>query len=226
MRDGTRYVSKALFVVAGVRTDGYREIFTFSIADAEHELTWEGIFSDLKEIGLNKVDLIISDGHNGIQTAAETMFPGASWQMCHVHFIRAVLRKVPRKYHKEIAETLKECLSDLHRLMEFAVQLDERRFSRAADTIHRFNHGLMNYRSFPPEYWTKIRTTNLLERVNKELKRRSRKIGAFPNDASLLRLAGSILIDINEEWITGNRYLFVKSEMISLDTVAADFTAI
>jgi transposase-like protein len=83
----------------------------------------------------------------------------------------------------------------------------------------------MNYRAFPPEFWKKIRTTNLLERVHKELKRRSRKIGAFPNDASLLRLAGSILIDINEEWITGNRYLSVKSEMISLDT-AAEFTAI
>lgn len=225
VRDGVRYVSKALFVVAGVRTDGYREIFSFNVADAEHELTWEGIFSDLKERGLNKIDLIISDGHTGIRTAAETMFPGSSWQMCHVHFIRAVLRKVPRKYHKEIAETLKECLSDSHRLQEFAIQLDERGLSRAADTIRRFNHGLMNYRSFPPEFWKKIRTTNLLERVNKELKRRSKKIGAFPNDASLLRLAGSILIDINEEWITGNRYLSVKSEMISLDTVAADFTA-
>jgi len=226
VRDGVRYVNKALFVVAGVRTDGYREIFTFSIADAEHELTWEGIFSDLKERGLNKVDLIISDGHPGIQTAAETMFPGSSWQMCHVHFIRAVLRKVPRKYHKEIAETLKECLSDSHRLQEFAVQLNERGLARAAaDTIHRFNHGLINYRAFPPEFWKKIRTTNLLERVNKELKRRTRKIGAFPNDASLLRLAGSILIDINEEWITGNRYLSAKSAIISLDRGAADFTA-
>jgi len=226
VRDGVRYISKALFVVAGVRTDGYREIFSFNVADAEHELTWEGVFSDLKERGLNKVDLIISDGHNGIQTAAEIMFPGSSWQMCHVHFIRAVLRKVPRKYHKEIAETLKECLSDPHRLQEFAGQLDERGLTRAADTIRRFNHGLLNYRAFPPEFWKKIRTTNLLERVNKELKRRSRKIGAFPNDASLLRLAGSILIDINEEWITGNRYLSVKNEMISLDTEAADFTAI
>jgi transposase-like protein len=84
----------------------------------------------------------------------------------------------------------------------------------------------MNYRAFPPEHWKKIRTINFLKRINKELKRRSRKIGAFPNDASLLRLAGSILIDINEEWITGNWYLSVKSEMISLDTVAADFTAL
>jgi transposase-like protein len=226
VRDGVRYINKALLVAVGVRTDGHREVLTANVADAEHELTWEGIFSDLKERGLTKVDLIISDGHTGIQAAAERMFPGSSWQMCHVHFIRAVLRKVPRKYHKEIAETLKECLSDSHRLQEYAVQLDGRGLSRAADTIHRFNHGLMNYRAFPPEFWKKIRTTNLLERVHKELKRRSRKIGAFPNDASLLRLAGSILIDINEEWITGNRYLSVKNEMISPDTVAADFTAI
>ena len=226
VRDETRYVNKALLVIIGVRTDGHREVLGARVADAEHELTGEGMFSDLKEQGLTKVDLIISDGHTGIQSAAGRMFPGSSWQMCHVHFIRAVLRKVPRKYHKEIAEVLKECLTDSGKLLEYATQLDERGFSRAADTIHRFHHGLMNYRSFPPEFWKKIRTTNLLERVNKELKRRSRKIGAFPNDASLIRLAGSILIDINEEWITGNRYLSVKNEMISLDTVAADFTAI
>jgi len=226
VRDDTRYVNKALLVIIGVRTDGHREVLGARVADAEHELTWEGMFSDLKEQGLTKVDLIISDGHTGIQSAAGRMFPGSSWQMCHVHFIRAVRRKVPRKYHKEIAEVLKESLTDSGKLLEYATQLDERGFSRAADTIHRFHHGLMNYRSAPPEFWKKIRTTNLLERVNRELKRWSKKIGAFPSDDSLLRLAGSILIDINEEWITGSRYLSLKSEMISLDTVASDFTAI
>jgi putative transposase len=150
VRDGVKYVNKALLVVVGVRTDGHREILAGHVADAEHELTWEGIFSDLKERGLTKVDLIISYGHTGIQSAATRMFTGSSWQMCHVHFIRAVLRKIPRKYHKEIAETLKECLNDSGRLQEFAFRLDEQGFSRAADTIHRFYHGLMNYRAFPP----------------------------------------------------------------------------
>jgi transposase-like protein len=84
----------------------------------------------------------------------------------------------------------------------------------------------VNYRAFPPAHWKKIRTPNLLERVHKELKRRSRKIGALPTDASLIRLTGSILIDINEEWITDNRYLSVMNEMISLDTGCADFTAL
>ena len=96
-RDWVRYVSKALVIVVSVSTNGYREIFTFSIADAEYDLNWEVIFSDLKERGLSKADLIISEGNKGIQAAAETMFLGSSWQMCHVQFIRAVLRKVPRK---------------------------------------------------------------------------------------------------------------------------------
>ena len=225
-REGIRYISKTLLVVAGVNEDGYWEIPGARVAEAEHELTWEGIFSDLKEWGLCSVDLVISDGQNGIQAAAEKMFPGSSWQMCHVHFIRAVLRKVSRKYHKLIAERLKESLSDPSLLTAYAKELDETGFAKAADTIYRFEYGLMNYRAFPPEHWKKIRTTNLLERVHKEVKRRTKKVGNFPSENSLLRLAISVLIDINEEWILGNRYLSVKSEIISLDTAAADFTAI
>jgi transposase-like protein len=186
VRDQTRYVNKDLLVIIGVRTDGRREVLTARVADAECELTWEGMFSDLKELGHAKIDLIISDGHTGIQSAAGRMFPGSSWQMCHVHFIRAVLRKVPRKYEKEIAKVHKESLTDSGKLLEFAAQLDERGLSRATDTIYRFQTGLMNFRAFPPEFWKKIRTTNLLKCVNRELKRRSKKIGAFPSDASLL----------------------------------------
>ena len=171
------------------------------------------------------MDLVISDGHTGIQSAAERMFPSSSGQMCHVHFIRAVLRKVSRKYHKLIAERLKECLSDPALLLAYAKELEDTGCTRPADTIYRFEHGLMNYRVHPPEHWKKIRIANLLERVHKEIKRRTKKIGAFPDDASLFRLGVSILIDINEEWIMGNRYLSVKSEMSTLNT-GAEFTAL
>jgi transposase-like protein len=145
--------------------------------------------------------------------------------VCHVHFIRAVLRKASRKYHKLIAEQLKECLSDPTLLLAYVKELVDTGFSKAADTIYRFDHGLMNYRAYPPEHWKKICTTNLQERVHKEIKRRTKKVGVFINDASLLRLAVSILININEEWITGNRYLSVKCEMIFLDT-GAEFTTL
>jgi transposase-like protein len=108
----------------------------------------------------------------------------------------------------------------------YTKELENTGFSRAADTIYRFEHGLMNYRAYSPEHWKKIQTTNLLERVHKEIKRRTKKVGAFTNESSLLRLAVSILIDINEEWITDNRYLSVKNEMISPDTGAAEFTVL
>ena len=225
IRDGVRYVNKALLVIAGIRNDGFREILGARIADCEDESTWEDIFSDLKERGLVKVDLVISDGHKGIQAAAVRSFLGSSWQMCTVHFVRAVLRKLPKKVHKEIAQLLRESLTDPRRLQECADELEIRGFSRAADTVERFIPGLLNYRIAPQEHWRRIRTTNMLERLNKELKRRSRAIGAFSNDASLLRLAGTILMDINEEWITGQRYLS-GSEVIVCQDTRAEFTAL
>jgi len=122
--------------------------------------------------------------------------------MCQVHFIRAVLKKISRKDHKVVVTILKDSLGDPRRLQECIEELESRGFSRAADTVERFQFDLMNYRSFPADHWRRIRTTNLLECIHKELKRRYRSIGAFPNDPSLLRLVGSIIIDINEEWIT------------------------
>jgi putative transposase len=116
-----------------------------------------------------------------------------------------------------------ESLSDPRRLQECISELESRGYSRAADTVERFQFDLMNYRRFPAEHWRRIRTTNLLERVNKELKRRYRSIGAFPNDSSLLRIAGSILMDINE-WITSRRYLSDVGEIFSVDT-GAEITA-
>ena len=205
-------------MIAGIKDDGIREILGARIADCEDELTWEDLFSDLKDRGLQHVDLVVSDGHRGIRKAVEQSFHGSSWQMCHVHFIRAVLKKIPRKDHKEIATLLKESLGDQRRFQECIGELESRGYSRAADSIERFQYDLMNYQSFPHDHWKRIRTTNLLERVNKELKRRSRSIGAFPNDPALLRLAGSILMDINEEWITGRRYLSDVGEISSADT--------
>jgi len=130
IRDGVRYVNKALLVIAGIRCDGFREILHTRIADCEDESTWEDIFSDLKERWLVKVDLVISDGHKGIQAAAERSFLGSSWQMCTVHFVRAVLRKLPKKVHKEIAQLIREFLTYPRRLQGCADELEIRRYSR------------------------------------------------------------------------------------------------
>jgi transposase-like protein len=212
VRTESRYVTKAFLIVTGIRDDGYREILGARIADGEDELFWSGLFQDLKDRGLSGVKLVISDGHKGIQKAVEKSFLGASWQMCHVHLVRAVLRNVAKKYHKEIADKLKMALEDETKMQELILELESRGYSKAADTLEHFQFSLWNYRSFPTSHRRRIRTTNGLERINKELKRRTRVVGAFPSDRSFMRLGVSILIDINEEWMTTKRYLSMDED--------------
>jgi len=212
VRTDSRYVTKAFLVVMGIRDDGYREILGARIADGEDELFWSGLFQDLADRGLSGVKLVISDGHKGIQKAVEKSFLGASWQMCHVHLVRAVLRNVAKKYHKEIADKIKIVLEDETKMQELIQELEDRGYSKAADTLEHFRFSLWNYRSFSREHWRRIRTTNGLERINKELKRRTRVVGAFPSDKSFMRLGVSILIDINEEWMTTKKYLSMDTD--------------
>jgi transposase-like protein len=210
VRTDGRYVNKALLIVTGIHEDGYREILGATVADSEDEAFWESFYEGLKARGLNGVKLLTSDGHKGIQKAVGRNFLGASWQMCNVHFMRAVLKNIPKKDKKEIAYMLKEALEDESKMQKLAVVLDEKGYSKSAETIERFRFDLWNYKAFPRTHWKRIRTTNSLERINKELKRRSRAAGAFSNDQSLLRLAVCIMMNINEEWITGNRYLSLE----------------
>jgi transposase-like protein len=212
VRTDSRYITKAFLVVTVVRDDGYREILGARIADGEDELFWTGFFDDLKDRGLSGVKLVVSDGHKGIQKAVEKSFLGASWQMCHVHFIRAVLRNVAKKYHKEIADKIKIALENETEMQQLYLDLESRGYSKSAGTIEHFQFSLWNYRSFPRNHWRRIRTTNGLERINKELKRRTRVVGAFPSDQSFMRLGASILIDINEEWMTTKKYLSMDTD--------------
>jgi len=131
--------------------------------------------------------------------------------MCHVHFVRDVLRKLPRKRWKEIAERLNESLKSVEKLQVFITELEEKGVEKAAKTCERFIFALFNYQKYPRSHWKRIKTTNMLERINKELKRRTRVVGTFPNDAALLRLAVAVLLDINKEWLLGRRYLTMES---------------
>lgn len=210
VRSGGQYRNKALFIAVGVREDGYREILGSKIADVEDEGFWSIFFEELKERGLREVMLVISDGHKGIQKAVQEVFLGSSWQMCTVHFERAVLKNIPKKDKAEVAYELREALDDENKMQLLANKLHEMGYSKSSETIERFRFDLWNYKAFPRQHWRRIRTTNGVERINKELKRRSRVAGAFSNDESLLRLAICIMMDINEEWITGRKYLSLE----------------
>ncbi len=219
-----RYVNKALFIVAGVRSDGLLEVLGARIAEREDEGLWHEYFEELKERGLRDVRMVISDGHHGIKSAVENCFPGASWQMCQVHYCRAVLRKLPQTLHKEAGERLRSLNEDPEGMSLYAIELEETGYVAAARTIERYSLDLFNYMGFPKTFWRRIRTTNLLESTNRELKRRSKVVGAFPNDQSLLRLAVSILMDKNEEWMTAHRFLNLENHPINQDTTATEIT--
>jgi len=212
VRDSGKYVTKAFLIVTGIRDDGCREVLGAKITDNESEGFWSGFFDELIDRGLKNVKLVVSDGHKGIQSAVQSRFLGAAWQMCQVHFSRAVLNNIPNRDKEVVAEKLRQGFEDESKMAELAVELRQKRYSKAADTIDRFSQDIWNHRAFPKEHWKKIRTTNGLERINKELKRRSRVVGAFPNDGSLLRLGVAILMDINEEWLTGRKYLSMIEE--------------
>ena len=208
VRRNSRYLNTAVLIIAGIREDGYREILGVHVADSENEGFWLSLFEELKSRGLHGVQLVISDGHEGIQKAVKTSFIGASWQMCQVHFLRAILRNIPRKRQSEVIPLVKSALNGYEdRLSDVAEKLERMGFHKAADTVELFMFDVGNYRDFPIEHWKRIRTTNMVERVNAEIKRRTKVVAAFPSRESLLRLIGSILIDMNEDWVTGNRYL-------------------
>jgi len=210
VRSQGRYKNKALLIVTGIHENGYREILSAKVQDNEDEPAWVSLFEELERRGLKGVQLVTSDGHKGIQKAVEKSFLGASWQMCNVHFMRAVLKNIPKKDKAEVAYELRVALEDESKMQILANKLNQKGYSKSAETIERFRFDLWNYKAFPRPHWIKIRTTNGVERINKELKRRSRVAGAFSNDESLLRLAVCIMMDINEEWITGRRYLSVE----------------
>ncbi len=207
VRSNGRYINKALLIATGIHKNGCREILTAKVEANEDEPVWENLFEELKVRGLKGVQLVVSDGHKGIQKAVEKAFLGSSWQMCNVHFVRAVLKNIPKKDKTEVAYELRDALEEESRMQLLANELDQKGYLKSAETIERFRFDLWNYKAFPRKHWRRIRTTNGLERINKELKRRSRVAGAFSNDESLLRLAVCIVMDINEEWITGSKYL-------------------
>ena len=207
VRDEGRYGNKALYVCIGINPEGRREILSSRLYNSETEVEWESFFDDLKSRGLKGVELVISDGHRGIMEAVSRSFLGASWQYCHVHFMRNLMKIIPKKKWPSVSMIVKEALENESLISTAQDVLVDKGLEKASEMFERWHASLYNYMAFSPSDQRRLRTTNVLERLNLELKRRTRKIGAFPSDQSLLRLAVSIMMDINEEWITGRRYI-------------------
>jgi len=203
--------SMSILIAYGVNEFGQREILGLWLGDSESETTWEKLFKELKSRGLSNVDLVVSDNHAGLVNALKKQFQGAAWQRCQVHFMRNILGHASIKDRKEIAAHLKTILhahdiETAKRLSNRFINEFEKKAKNAANCFEEGIDAALTVLHFPPEYRCRLRTTNLAERVNEEIRRRQRVIRIFPNEASAIRIVGALLADIHDDWITGCKY--------------------
>lgn len=204
--NGTRFVSQAVLIAVGVNEEGYREILDIEIDHGESFATYEGFFQSLKDRGLDKVDLVISDGHKGIKKAAQESFNGSSWQLCSIHFKRNILKIVPQKDLKEVLEYFNDILQakdvqEAHCIGHAMIATYEDKYPKLVKMLITDLDNVTSFIAFPPSHHRKIHSTNLVERFNKEVKRRTKVVGAFPTEGSVLRLLVPLAIDMNAQWM-------------------------
>jgi transposase-like protein len=204
--DGARFVSKSVMIAIGVSEEGHREILDMEIFHEESTATYEGFFEGLKERGIGKVDLIISDGHKGIKKAASRSFVGSSWQLCSVHAKRNIMKIVPKKMIKEVMTYINDILrtkdvQEAHQLAHGMIATYEDTYPKLAKFLEDNLADVMTFLSFPERHHRKIHSTNVLERFNREVKRRTKVVGAFPSDGSVLRLLVPLAVETNAKWL-------------------------
>jgi transposase-like protein len=211
--DGARVTSKAIVVATGVAADGNREVLGLAVGDSEDRSFWTSFLRTLRARGLSGVRLVISDAHEGLRASIEKVMLGAAWQRCRVHFLRNVLAKIPKGSQEMVAAAIRTIFAQPD-AAAVAEQLDSiaeklgRQFPAVEQMLRDAEPDICAFANFPLAHWRKIWSTNPLERVNKEIKRRTNVVGIFPNEASVLRLAGSVLLEVHDEWqVTDRRYL-------------------
>jgi putative transposase len=209
-----RVVSQGVLVISAVRApDGLREILAVEVADTESEATYHELFRSLKGRGLRGVELVVSDEHAGLKAAAERHFQGASHQRCQVHYARNLLGMVGHAKRKELASDLRAVFAApalepaLKIACSVAEKWREKGSPKVAEHLEEHVEECLSCLAFPESHRRRIRTTNGLERLNQEIKRRTRVVRIFPNPEACLRLVTALAVEQSEEWVTGRRYL-------------------
>lgn len=210
VRRGGRVISQGVLIVMGIDSDGMREILEVRIADTENETTWSDLFRDLKRRGLSGVELVTSDNHEGIKAAAKRYFQGASWQRCQCHFTKNVLALAGKGEKTKLKADLRaifdaDDIETLNRLLDETIHKWSDRKPAVADKIDEEIIDCLAVFCFPPAHRKRTRTTNAIERLNEEIRRRTRVVRIFPNERSALRLIATLAIEQSEDW--DRRYL-------------------
>jgi putative transposase len=226
VRENGRVRSMALVIAYGVNTEGHRSVLGLDVDVAETQEGWVAFLKKLRARGLSGVQLVISDAFEGLKAAIAQVFPEASWQRCKVHLLRNILARVPRSARPMVSAMVRMVFLESNlelakeRLRQVADQLRER-FPDAAQLLEDAEEDVLAFTHFPFSHWSKLCSTNPLERLNREIARRTDVVSIFPNRASLLRLATAYLQEQDEEWLTERRYMSLGS----LSEVATDALA-
>src|SRR5262245_35461149 len=218
---GAQVTSMAVVIATGITAEGNREVLGVDVGDSEDEAFWRGFMRSLKSRGLGGVRMVISDQHAGLVAALRRIFQGAAHQRCRVHFARNLLALVPKTHQDMVAAVFRTIFAQpdpatvaatwdqvrdqlAHRFPKIGVLMDDGRAE------------VLAFSTFPRAHWAKIWSTNPLERLNKEVKRRARVVGIFPNEASVIRLVGAVLADVHDEWQAGDRRYLSEGSMALL----------
>ncbi|MGE7156778.1 IS256 family transposase [Methylorubrum rhodesianum] len=214
-REGGRIVSRATIVAVGVNTDGRREVLGVATGASEAEPFWKAFLRSLADRGLRGVKLVIADDHKGLRAAAAKVF-SATHQRCRVHWMRNALAHVPPKQRPAAVAMLKTIFAQdsaeaAHAQWRQVADALRERFQKLAELMDGAREDVLAYMTFPREHWAQIASTNPLERLNGEIKRRADVIGIFPNDRAVVRLVGALMLEQNDEWAVSRRYMSLES---------------
>jgi putative transposase len=216
-----RVVSQAVVIATGVSADGRREVLGCDVGDSETETFWTDFLRSLRDRGLAGVQLVISDNHRGLTNAIEAVFAGASWQRCRVHFMRNALARVGKGHAEMVAATIRTIFAQptadaTRNHVDIVADTLAGQFPAVAELLLNAKADLTAYADFPHAHWRKIWSTNPLERLNKEVKRRTDVVGIFPNTDALLRLSACVLIEHHDEWQDSDRRYLSEASMALL----------
>ena len=223
VRENHQVVSKAIVIATGLRADGHREVLGLDVGDSENETFWTEFLRDLKDRGLGGVRLVISDAHAGLKAAIRRVLQGAGWQRCRVHAMRNLLSAARHQHRQVIAALIRTIFAQPDRgaattQLRSVVDQLQPIAPEVADRLQAMEADLLAYTAFPPGHWSKIWSNNPIERLNRELKRRTDVVGIFPNTESVIRLVGALLVEINDEMIAAERrYIAAHSVATLLD---------
>ena len=216
VRHNHRIVNEAVVLAIGARETGEREILGFSVGVSEEEASWQEFLRALVRRGLKGVQLVISDAHEGLKAAISKVLSGATWQRCRVHFMRNLLAHVPQGDKAMVAAAARTIFAQpnhqaARQQLAEVVQAMHTRWPKAAELLASAEDEVLAYMDFPQDHWTRIYSTNILERLIREIRRRTNVVGVFPDDPSVVRLLGTQVIEVAEDWELERRFFSQES---------------